>query len=228
MVVPTLDNRLLKRRPDIRHGTRHVFFTEYIHPHQFRRFRRCEFIRYRRSLYPTSLCTSLSLSLLIKTNDLQLTDPGQAHQDFVSTRLNNVDTTSDPQYALLPASEQQSSGTGSPANPDPSNEMTKTKNKITSAGKKIGKVVLIAIVAGAALLLITLLVCFFVCCRKRGGKNQRMMSGLGMSGVGFKGTEVPMPPNQPGMGMGGTYAPISYPAPQSHAPQYGGYGYTQY
>ncbi|KZS90408.1 acid protease, partial [Sistotremastrum niveocremeum HHB9708] len=40
---------------------------------------------------------------------LSLTDPGQAHQDFVSTRLNNVDTTSDSQFALLPASSQQSS-----------------------------------------------------------------------------------------------------------------------
>jgi len=40
---------------------------------------------------------------------LSTTDPTQAHQDFVSARLNGTDTTGLPQYALVPASQGQSS-----------------------------------------------------------------------------------------------------------------------
>lgn len=40
---------------------------------------------------------------------LALTSPSQAHTDFVNTRLNGTDTTGLPQYALLPASQQQHS-----------------------------------------------------------------------------------------------------------------------
>lgn len=40
---------------------------------------------------------------------LPLTDPVEAHQDFVNVRLSGVDTTGSPSQALLPASEMQHS-----------------------------------------------------------------------------------------------------------------------
>lgn len=40
---------------------------------------------------------------------LSTTNPAQAHQDFVTTRLNGVDTTGQSQYSLLPASQGKTS-----------------------------------------------------------------------------------------------------------------------
>jgi len=40
---------------------------------------------------------------------LSVTDPATAHQDFVTARLNGVDTTGDASHALLPANESQHS-----------------------------------------------------------------------------------------------------------------------
>jgi hypothetical protein len=40
---------------------------------------------------------------------LSTTEPGQAHQDFVTARLDGIDTTGDSQYALLPANQGKSS-----------------------------------------------------------------------------------------------------------------------
>ena len=40
---------------------------------------------------------------------LSVTDPASAHQDFVTKRLDGIDTTGDAKWALLPESQKQSS-----------------------------------------------------------------------------------------------------------------------
>lgn len=85
---------------------------------------------------------------------LSVTDPSQAHQDFVRARLNGTDTTGDSAHALLPASQGQHS-------PESLNE--KAKNTFYRNWPYIGAAV------GLVLVAILAVVVFKCCCRSRQG-----------------------------------------------------------
>jgi hypothetical protein len=127
-----------------------------------------------------------------------MTNVTQAHEDFVQTRLDGVDTTSDPQYALLPPGEAMYS-------PDP---IDVAKKPIESTWDKIKTIVIIVassvggvIVLGLLLFILSCTGLFSSCC---GGRRRNM---------GFKGQETRR-----------VYQPLNYPAPDMHAPHYGQHG----
>jgi hypothetical protein len=98
-----------------------------------------------------------------------VTNVTQAHEDFVQTRLDGVDTTGDPQYALLPPGEAMFS-------PDP---IDVAKEPVESTWDKIKTIVIIvASIVGGVIVLGLLLFILSRCC---GGRRRNM---------GFKGQET--------------------------------------
>lgn len=113
---------------------------------------------------------------------LPLTDVQTAHSDFVNVRLNSQDTTSDPQWDLLPTSEGQSS-------PESSSEKKQhLEEKILSRWPYI--------LLGSLLLFIGIvgLIVWKCCCKRRCAERKKAKAaaaaGVGVGGAGASGMHM--------------------------------------
>ena len=105
---------------------------------------------------------------------LSTTNPAEAHEDFVQTRLNGIDTTGDQR--LLNTTQIKSSG--DPGNADDGN------NDDSSVGSWLSKhYVVIAIAGGSAVagLLLLALLCYWLRARRQ---KRALRSGFARSGGG--------------------------------------------
>jgi len=129
---------------------------------------------------------------------MPLTLPDIAHSDFVTERLQGIDTTSDPKYDLLPVNQTQRS--------PPRMDINTKQSKVTKAKLAVKWVIIIVAILGVLVLLGLVACCFFCLKRRKTG---------GAKGLGLKGKD-----------MGQVYQPIDkyHFAPQSHEGQYGTHG----
>ena len=103
---------------------------------------------------------------------LPLTDATQAKEDFVNARLGGVDTTGDPKYYLLPASEMQHS-------PESSAE-----KKAHLAEKVLGRWPYILMGSLLLFFLVVGYVCWRCCCRRRWQERKKAKAAAAASGLG--------------------------------------------
>jgi hypothetical protein len=149
---------------------------------------------------------------------LSLVNAEESHSDFVHARLGGVDTTSDAKYALLPASQGQTSPSRVGATSSAS-RMTfqETKQKLDDAKNRVKRILIIVGSIVGGIVVIGLLICLLACCgfcACLGGVCNRRR---GPSGFGFKGQETRQ-----------VYQPLHAPAPISHPQEYGYQGKGTY
>lgn len=117
---------------------------------------------------------------------LALTDRATAHADFVKTRLNGIDTTGEPQYALLPTSQ----GQHSPITLRERELFLEAKHELVWVlGPVLGGILLVGILGWC---------CFRCCCRKDpSGKRKfvahRRLHDLNPFGDGKTALRTPSP-----------------------------------
>ena len=145
----------------------------------------------------------------------QLTNPQQAHQEFVKARMNGVDRTNDPRYSLLPPGKGQSSKGDKQQNLASFTSVHSVHRISHGSLSKTAKIIIIA-VAAVVLIIAALLVFFLFRCISRRNNRRRVAR------FGFKGVDSRQAPQ--------VYQPLSAPAPQAHPgyndpKSFGGYGY---
>ncbi|KAJ6504585.1 aspartic peptidase A1 [Mycena vitilis] len=96
---------------------------------------------------------------------LPLTNAAAAHADFVSVRLAGVDTTGDPQYALLPADQQQHSPVSEEEKKKKYEEMILSRWPYILVGSLVGLGLVIGLIV-------------WRCCCRRKGKAARANKGF--------------------------------------------------
>ena len=103
---------------------------------------------------------------------LPLTDVQAAHNDFVNVRLNGQDTTSDPQWDLLPASEGQHSPESA------AEKKAQLEEKILSRWPYIfvGAFILFCLIVG--------LIIWKCCCKRRCAERKKRKAAAAAGAVG--------------------------------------------
>jgi len=142
---------------------------------------------------------------------LNLTNPNEAHQEFVKSRMNGVDRTKDSKYALLPAGKGKTSKGDKQQNLASLTSVHSVHRVSTGSGLSTTTKIIIAAVAGSVLLIA--LISIFVILHQQKKRRRRF---------GFKpmGT-VPLQPYQSLTAA----APQAHPAAYEPTNQPGGYGY---
>jgi hypothetical protein len=130
--------------------------------------------------------------------DNQLTDDTDAHNDFVKARLDGVDTTNDPKYALVPPENAQFSP----------NRINISKHNVETTWDRIKRILIIVGIVLGGVIVLGLLLCVLSCA----GVISCCCGGRRRKNVGFRGQETRQ------------YQPLNYPAPMNHTPHYGQHG----